>query len=66
MYMYIYIYKVVILNTHFQIGFDILSLSIYSLHYYSIYSKISFTIFHTKNARDGKKLNISYTNHMVY
>ena len=30
------------LNTHFQIRFDILPLSIYSLHYYSIYSKISF------------------------
>ena len=26
---------------------------------------IFFTIFHTKNARDSKKLNISYTNHMV-
>ena len=31
-----------------------------------IYSKISFTIFHIENASDRKKLNISYTNHMVY
>ena len=65
-----HVYKVVILNTHFQIRFDNLSLSICSLHYYSMYSKISFTNFHTKNARDNKKLNItlieSYTNHIVY
>ena len=54
------------LNTHFQIRFDILSLSVYSLHYYLIYSKIYFTAFHTINARDSKKLNISYTNQMVY
>ena len=54
-------YNIIILNTHFQIRFHILYLSIYSLHYYLIYSKISFTIFHTKDARDGKKLNISYT-----
>ena len=64
--MCVYIYKVVILNTGFQICFDILPLSIYSLHCYLIYSKISFTIFRTKNARDSKKFNISYTNHMVY
>ena len=62
-------YEVVILNTHFQIfqnRFDILSLSIYSLHYYSIYNKIFFKIFHTKTVRDSQKLNISYTNHMIY
>ena len=39
-----------------------MSLSICSLHYYLIYSKISFTIFDTKNARDSKKY--SYINHI--
>ena len=57
---------VVILNIHSQIRFAIMSLSSYSLYYYSIYSKILFTIFHTKYARDNKKSNISYTTHMVY
>ena len=60
------IYKVVMLNTHFQIRFDIFSLLIYALHYCSICSKIFFKVFHTKNARDSKKLNVSYTNHMLY
>ena len=46
-YVGIYI-KVFILNTHFQRRFDILSLSIYSLRYYSIYGKICFAIFLTK------------------
>ena len=46
-------YEAVILNTHFHICFDILSLSSCSLHDYSIYSKISFTIFHTKNIYMG-------------
>ena len=58
--------KVFILNTHFQIRFDILSLSIYSLHYYSIYSKIFFTIFHTKMLVIVRKLHTSCTNQMVY
>ena len=43
MYIYLYlykcIYKVVILNSHFWIRFDILSLSIYYLHYYSNYQR---------------------------
>ena len=48
--MQVYIYlNVVILNTHFEKCFDILSLSIYSLHYYSIYNKffLQFLNYHS-------------------
>ena len=57
MYIYIYIYTYTYIYTYIYIH-------IYT--YGNIYSKISFTIFDTKNDRDGKKLNISYTNHIAY
>ena len=34
-------------------------------HHYSIYNKYFVIIFYTINALDSKKLNLSYTNHMV-
>ena len=69
-YMYIYIYKVVILNTHSHIFKYVLTSCLYQFTLY-ITTRFTvryllYTIFHTKNARDSKKLNISYTNRMVY
>ena len=64
-YIYIYIYRVVILNTFSYMFRHFVFINLL-LHWYSIYSKISFTIFHAKIDRDSKKLNISNSNHMVY
>ena len=59
-YIHINIYKYICIYIYISCLYQFTTLS---LHYCSIYCKI---FLQPLNARDSKKLSISYTNHMVY